>query len=98
MPKKYTAISSAGEGTAPMTLRYGQRFSVSIWGTWSGQVQFQRRFNGENWVIVESFTQNFEKDGVAAADQEIRIYVPTLSSGTVQAGRYSHSLMQEGSR
>ena len=96
MAVKYTTITSAGESTDWMTLNYGQRFSISIWGTWSGELRVERRLNGVNPMAVESFTQNVEKDGIAAAPQEIRVYCVSMSSGAANVGRFTQALKAEG--
>ena len=96
MPLRYTPLTTDGDATESMSLSYGQRFCVSAWGTWTGELVVQRSFNGADWTDVEVFTENFERDGLASAPMRVRILARTLSSGTAQCGRYTDERKSKG--
>ena len=67
-------------------LDVGERFTVSVSGTFVATVTFQRRFDGVNWRDVESYTVETEKDGIAAEGHEMRLGIKNgdYTSGTAK--------------
>ena len=64
----------------------GERFTVSLSGTFVATITLQRRLDGTNWRDVESYTVPTEKDGLAAEGQEVRLGIKTgdFTSGTAK--------------
>ena len=92
MPQRYENLAADDEATTPITVGYGTYYSVSVWGTWTGEVEVQRSFNGMDWSSIEAFTDNFERDGRATASMEMRIKANTITSGTAYAAIFSKEL------
>ena len=89
MPQRYQDLTQADDATDILVLNYGQRFSASVWGTFTGEVAVERSFNGGDWMEVEAFSQPFERDGLAGAEMEMRIRCKSMTSGTAHAGLHS---------
>ena len=88
MTVKAVASVSAGAQntfTSWLPVAAGRRASMSISGTWSGVVHFQRTFDGGATPLdVESFTANGERTYVAEEGSSIRLGIKTgnYTSGT----------------
>ena len=51
---------------------FGQRFNMSISGTWTGTVNLDRSFDGSTWVVVDTWTdENAEQ---VVNDPESHVY------------------------
>ena len=81
---KSKAIAAENTFTDALQIDVGERFTVSVSGTFSATITLQRRFDGTNWRDVETYTVETEKDGLAAEGQEIRLGIATgdFTSGT----------------
>lgn len=69
----------------PLQIDVGERFTVSVSGTFVATITLQRRLAGiAAWLDVEAYTVPTEKDGLAAEGQEIRLGIKTgeYTSGT----------------
>ena len=66
-----------------LQLDVGERFTVSLSGTFVATVTLQRRLDGVTWRDVESYTEKTEKDGLAAEGQLIRL---GINSGDYTSG------------
>ena len=75
-------FTGTGAGTA-LRVDKNERFSISVSGFGTATVQFQRRLDGANWRVIESYTANTEKDGIAPENMEIRLEVSSYTSGTI---------------
>lgn len=65
----------------------GERFTVSVAGTFDAMVVLQRRLDGVNPRNAETYADEVERDGIAPEGMEMRIGVQTgeYVSGTVDA-------------
>ena len=75
---------SIPNATTPIISLYGP-FNLSLSGSWSGGIMFQRSFNnGNTWKDVQSFTCNTEQIGYGVGKRTIyRMKVSCAGSGTI---------------
>jgi hypothetical protein len=68
----------------------GQRFAVSVIGTWAGTITTQRSRDGNTWQDVDNTTSNYERDGISAAGFYWRAGFKTggYTSGTATVNVY----------
>lgn len=72
------SIAGAAQQTAWLQVDKNERYTVSLSGTFSATVEFQRSFDGGvTPLAVESYTAPTEKDGVAGENMLIRLACPT---------------------
>lgn len=69
-------IGAADEFTDAISVNKGERFTVSVDGTFVATVTYQRRTNGVDWRSAESWTEPVERDGIAAESMEMRLGIP----------------------
>ncbi len=78
------SLSAENTFTEILQIDANDRYAVSVSGTFVATVTIQRRFDGVNWHNIESYTVETEKDGIAAAGQQIKIGILSgdYTSGT----------------
>lgn len=70
--------------TDALQIDVGERYTISVSGTFVATVTLQRRFDGVNWRNAETFNVFAEEDRSAAEGQDIRLGIETddYTSGT----------------
>lgn len=73
----------------PVNVPSGTPFNLTIWGTFVGTVQLERRVDGANWAPVSSegtpveFTEPCSEVVSAPASSQYRLNCTAYTSGTI---------------
>lgn len=78
-------VTLAATGTGPrITVSKGERFTISATGFGTATVDMLRRLPNESaFTVVEQYTADTDKDGIAAENMELGLDVSAWTSGNI---------------